>query len=1702
MKNSKILNASCLLIFVFVCSSLAEIATFNANTGIEDTFIDGYVGGQHDIWGDYRYLQCGNLSGYGEQKIILHFNVSGLIGKYKSVDSLQLRLYVAGGNPAYDQGIVNIGIYEICTADTDWLETTATWAYKEQLGNSGNDYAGSYSWVGSAGLGTSATDYVTDPLYAFDCNLITDVGFIDIDLPVSLIETWTKSTNAGLLIKCTILPDRDIAHFNSSECGSSYYGPNLLVTYTPLINTETITFDSQSGMEDVYIHEMYPTVNCNDSTRLWIGSYNDYDIKSLIKFDVRSLSDINDINISSAKLTLFYNDTPTIDVNFPIGIYKVLAANADWDQSTATWRNKNQTTSTPWAGSYGLNTPVTDYNIQSLGIFFYDHNKVYPSTVDVNIPAHVIKDWINNPNSNGGFLLKYLGNDPNAYAQFYDSLYASNIGPKLSITYTAPWQTKPIELLTGKAEAHTPQVTAANQSNFTGWTVSGTKSATGTLTNSSDLQLWRSTVAKLAITVPTSDSNITLTPPSPGISISSGDNIDIWVYGPSYGSPTISMNLTSGGSPFTVTMVGNVSNYLGNPWWTMFHGKIPAGKTFPVKLVSIAFDNLTNGSDVLYWDAISFYTDTTSPANPSLGTLSFPTTTDTILPSINAGTSYTNSVQVVDSNTWNFKYVGSDCNVTYTYHAATGTLNDITGNYNDVYTFYPTINGGIVANVGGESFTPDSPGTPQLLSSTLVSGDNYLYTWWQLTKNGQTIQYDLTFQIKGKTLVIRARNPDKNVITEFRIGRTSTSADYKLFPMPFWENRQAERPQILMMTGGLFFTAMLDWYETLASRFMFDSSPRDGTGTVMVSNKAYYGYPKTDGTLNPIRERLLITVSDKIAEVLPNIPNPPSPNGSTTSNLLYVCRDFCLLDPLDIDYEIALWQLLKAYGVNDMLIHFTPDMFKTPVANMNGFSLTTDAGLPFGGDDAVIRLVDELQTLGYKFGVYTDYRIIHPLSKEFSNDLVALDRGDHNSDWLTACGSTFMLKPSIASTKAANWDDGLVTKFGFDAVYSDEMTNTAPWGGLIDYDARVSGAGQISATFNAIGKVLLNQRDSYGLTWSEGTVQYLWAGLCDTAYSQNNHPFDDPNLLVDFKLLKMQPLENDNGVDLIQPYDKGLDWRLATQIVFGNMGYLSSTGIEGDLTMKQAKKISSSLYEPILKSYYMMRQLQTYYWMSLPTLIQYPDNTETLVSTEWAVRNNWICGKVYTQYQSGLEVYVNRNSTSNWNVSLGGTSYTLDPNGYVAYRPADMLEYSSLVSGHRVDYSEGPMYIYCNGRGTSTSFPKITAARSYAVTNDATYTWLTPTPFIATEQVTLKGYTSITGVTGFDQFGNSLPNSITYSINSNNLLLTTQSDVFKYRIQASDPGLAISPNPSNSATGVALTPTLTWASGNNTVSHDVYFGTNQTSVTNAARYSAEFKGNQAGTSYASGTLNANTIYYWRIDEVGNGKTTTGAVWSFTTIPPNPPTFVAAGAAAHNTVGITPALPAGIATNDILLLFVETYNQAISIANQNGGTWTQVTNSPQGTTGTRLTAFWSRYNGTQGAPTTSDSGDHQIGRIIAIQGATTSGNPCDVTAGVVESTSDTSGSIPGTTTTVANTLVVLAVATSLPDSNYDNNRFSSWTNANLTSLTERVDCSRNSGNGGGLGIATGIKVTSGAYGNTAVTLATSATKGMMSIAIKP
>jgi len=75
---------------------------------------------------------------------------------------------------------------------------------------------------------------------------------------------------------------------------------------------------------------------------------------------------------------------------------------------------------------------------------------------------------------------------------------------------------------------------------------------------------------------------------------------------------------------------------------------------------------------------------------------------------------------------------------------------------------------------------------------------------------------------------------------------------------------------------------------------------------------------------------------------------------------------------------------------------------------------------------------------------------------------------------------------------------------------------------------------------------------------------------------------------------------------------------------------------------------------------------------------------------------------------------------------------------------------------------------------------------------------------------------------------------------------------------------------------------LEWRAGNFATSHDVYFGTDYDEVLNADRQSSAFEGNVDATYYNKNGLQADTWYYWRIDEVNDGNTWPGEIWRFYT----------------------------------------------------------------------------------------------------------------------------------------------------------------------------------------------------------------------------
>jgi hypothetical protein len=99
-------------------------------------------------------------------------------------------------------------------------------------------------------------------------------------------------------------------------------------------------------------------------------------------------------------------------------------------------------------------------------------------------------------------------------------------------------------------------------------------------------------------------------------------------------------------------------------------------------------------------------------------------------------------------------------------------------------------------------------------------------------------------------------------------------------------------------------------------------------------------------------------------------------------------------------------------------------------------------------------------------------------------------------------------------------------------------------------------------------------------------------------------------------------------------------------------------------------------------------------------------------------------------------------------------------------------------------------------------------------------------------------------------------------------------------------GYATNPNPEHEAVDVPFVDTvLSWSPGTDSNSHDVYFGTDSNSVTDASTSVTlgVFIDNREANSYDPGSLMLGQMYHWRIDAVNEitGTLLKGKVWNFT-----------------------------------------------------------------------------------------------------------------------------------------------------------------------------------------------------------------------------
>ena len=243
----------------------------------------------------------------------------------------------------------------------------------------------------------------------------------------------------------------------------------------------------------------------------------------------------------------------------------------------------------------------------------------------------------------------------------------------------------------------------------------------------------------------------------------------------------------------------------------------------------------------------------------------------------------------------------------------------------------------------------------------------------------------------------------------------------------------------------------------------------------------------------------------------------------------------------------------------------------------------------------------------------------------------------------------------------------------------------------------------------------------------------------DVDYAVSNDTNAKLPLIVDFKLMRLNKLSSFTGADwpILRDYKSGIERLIANEIACGNIGHLGQSG--DGMMIWQGAPYRLKNFEPVLKSYFMIRQVQEFFAGTSALEVKYFINGKFMTASEMLKGNFKPSGKIYARYPNGLETWVNHNKSGNWTVKAGNKEYILPPFGHVAIVPGKLLQYTALVNGKPVDYSKGRHFVYVNGRGNRTAFPEITAANSYVIRTVKGKKVLTPTPFIKAESVALPG---------------------------------------------------------------------------------------------------------------------------------------------------------------------------------------------------------------------------------------------------------------------------------------------------------------------------------------------------------------------------
>ena len=575
-------------------------------------------------------------------------------------------------------------------------------------------------------------------------------------------------------------------------------------------------------------------------------------------------------------------------------------------------------------------------------------------------------------------------------------------------------------------------------------------------------------------------------------------------------------------------------------------------------------------------------------------------------------------------------------------------------------------------------------------------------------KEGESIHLKFSSFRSGKSLVVDF-SALAGKVTEVSAGTASEAKVVKSFTVPYLAYGDREgRLKIDLLEGGWYRSAVFDWCRSNASE------------PGWTNNAFTMRYrPKTDGTYNPVSERLVITVSRDFAEVLPEIPNPVSPYKAVTGMNAWRAHG-----SIDHAFDRAFWRAVKKAGIEHVVVNDHETMWRD---RGESFTFRTEAA-PLRGGDAEAEAYSRYMRseLGYVYGPYNNYTDFSPMNAHWSRDLVSR-RGDGSMQ--TAWVRCYAPKPVFTPQMCEEIAPKAQAKFAFNTAYCDVHTAVTPYS-RTDYDARVPGAATFAQTFYAWGELMLLQKKFWnGPVYSEGGRQFFYSGLTDGNYAQDGgYNFLTQPWIVDFDILKIHPLECNFGMGTLAMFAPGktseeirrhrphtptekdrdelIDLFLTATVAFGHAPFLVL-----DYCFSPSKAFGPAYHGPTktdldkgmpiaLKSYAMVQPIAARYTQSEARKIRYfGAGGKMLASSEAIASGDVARNQVFVEYGDGTCVVANGSTVERLKAVVNGRACDLPPRAFKAWTRDGKVraEISEGADGKRHYFSDCPEFAFRDG---------------------------------------------------------------------------------------------------------------------------------------------------------------------------------------------------------------------------------------------------------------------------------------------------------------------------------------------------------------------------------------------------------------------